>query len=240
MGYVSRTTTTLPDFIGSDFAGFVELSRVHKDSWGLALTAGDRVALEKKAITAAEDSSFASTVGSRQSDAGLLHFRWASPGLGVTDTNAHPFAYKDISLIHNGAIMPYDALEPLVAPEFLALRQGTTDSELYFLFLLTRISQLGFIDGVKSAIETLRKDFSYSSINSMIMNRDYLVVISEHDSNNKPDWADEIYYELRYRADERGLAVASSGWNQEGWELMPNHSILIYNRADFSHSLSSL
>ena len=115
-----------------------------------------------------------------------------------------------------------------------------TDTELYFLFLLTQISQCGFLEGVNSTISIIREKFRYSSINSMIMNKDYLVVISEHDPKNKPEWADEVYYELRYRADQNGLAVASSGWNQEGWELLPNHSRLIYNRRDFTYSVSSL
>lgn len=240
MGYVSRNSTTLPEFIGPDFSGFVELSKVHKDSWGLALDNGQSILLAKKAETALVDPNFATTVNTRESDGGLLHFRWASPGLGVNDSNAHPFAYQDISLIHNGAIMPYDSLEPLVAPEFLALREGKTDTELYFLFLLTQISQCGFLEGVNSTISIIREKFRYSSINSMIMNKDYLVVISEHDPKNKPEWADEVYYELRYRADQNGLAVASSGWNQEGWELLPNHSRLIYNRRDFTYSVSSL
>ena len=64
----------------------------------------------------------------------------------------------------------------------------------------------------------------------MIMNSDYLIITSEHDPNNKPDWADEIYYELRYRLDENGIAVASSGWNQKGWTLMNNHQMLVVDR----------
>jgi len=240
MGYVSRTSTTLPEFVGPDFPGFVQLSNVHKDSWGLAYSAGNQMKVAKKAVTAADDSEFIETLMNSQSDGGLLHFRWASPGLGVNETNAHPFIYEDISLIHNGAIMPYESLAPLVAPRFLELRKGTTDSELYFLFLLTKIDELGFIPGVNAAIEIIRREFTYSSINSMIMSKDYLVVLSEHDPINKPDWADEIYYELRYRIDSDGVAVASSGWNQAGWELLPNHSILTFNRKHFSHSVRAI
>jgi hypothetical protein len=35
---------------------------------------------------------------------------------------------------------------------------------------------------------------------------------------------------LRYRLDENGIAVASSGWNQEGWTLMNNHQMLVVDR----------
>jgi predicted glutamine amidotransferase len=148
----------------------------------------------------------------------------------VTDANAHPFTYQDIAFIHNGALSPYDAVKSLVAPKFAELQRGETDSEQFFLYLLTEIERLGFIDGVKACIKNIKTNFKYSSINSMIMNSDYLIITSEHDPNNKPDWADEIYYELRYRLDENGIAVASSGWNQEGWTLMNNHQMLVVDR----------
>jgi predicted glutamine amidotransferase len=240
LAYATRSQTTIPEFIGPEFSGFVDLSNIHKDSWGLAFDSDQKMRVEKTPGTAAQDSQFSQSLQSHPSTGALLHFRWASPGLAVTQENAHPFAYQDISLIHNGAITPYGALEPLVAPEFLSLREGTTDTELYFLFLLTYIKKFGFLAGVNKAIETIRAQFTYSSINSMIMNKDYLIVLSEHDPENKPSWADEIYYELRYRVDENGIAVASSGWNQDGWTLMPNHSLLTFNRNDFSHILRAI
>ena len=230
MAFSARTETTLPSFMGSAFQEFVELSKVHDDSWGLALSNGGTATLTKKAETAALSSSFQETVQSANSYGGLLHFRWASPGLPVTDANAHPFTYQDIAFIHNGALSPYDAVKSLVAPKFAELQRGETDSEQFFLYLLTEIERLGFIDGVKACIKNIKTNFKYSSINSMIMNSDYLIVTSEHDPNNKPDWADEIYYELRYRLDENGIAVASSGWNQEGWTLMNNHQMLVVDR----------
>ncbi|MFM1967332.1 MAG: hypothetical protein RL590_189, partial [Actinomycetota bacterium] len=71
-------------------------------------------------------------------------------------------------------------------------------------------------------------------------NSDYLIVASEHDPLNKPDWADDVYYELRYRLDENGIAVASSGWNQEGWRLLQNHQILIVDRATLETEIVNL
>jgi hypothetical protein len=74
----------------------------------------------------------------------------------------------------------------------------------------------------------------------MIINADYLIVTSEHDPLNKPSWADEIYYELRYRLDDTGIAVASSGWDQEGWMLMKNHQMLIVDRKTLQAELIDL
>ena len=240
MAYSSKNQTTLPSFMGDTFQQFVELSKVHHDSWGLALVDQGEARLTKKAETAAKSSDFAKTLSTMNATGGLLHFRWASPGLPVTEQNAHPFTYGDISFIHNGALSPYDAVKSLVSPKYAQLQKGDTDSEQFFLYLLTEIDQLGFVDGVKEAISTIKSDFKYSSINSMIMNSDYLIVTSEHDPENKPTWADEIYYELRYRLDENGIAVASSGWDQEGWNLLQNHQMLIVNRKTFETELINL
>jgi predicted glutamine amidotransferase len=226
--------------MGDTFQQFVELSNVHHDSWGLALVDQGEARLTKKTETAAKSSDFAKTLSTMNATGGLLHFRWASPGLPVTEQNAHPFTYGDISFIHNGALSPYDAVKSLVSPKYAQLQKGDTDSEQFFLYLLTEIDQLGFVDGVKEAISTIKSDFKYSSINSMIMNSDYLIVTSEHDPENKPTWADEIYYELRYRLDENGIAVASSGWDQEGWNLLQNHQMLIVNRKTFETELINL
>ena len=171
---------------------------------------------------------------------GLLHFRWATPGLPVTYNNAHPFSFQDISFIHNGALSPYDAVAYLVAPQFAALKTGDTDSEQFFLFVLTEIEKFGFVDGVKSAITTIKSDFQYSSINSMIMSSDFLVVTSEFDPAKIPSWAEPEYYELRYRLDSEGIAVASSGWDQEGWTLLQNHQMLIFNRSTLEVEIINL
>lgn len=74
----------------------------------------------------------------------------------------------------------------------------------------------------------------------MIMNSEFLIVTSEHDPENKPSWADDIYYELRYRLDDEGLAVASSGWDQNGWTLLENHQMLILNRSTLEIQLINL
>lgn len=240
LGYSANNPTNIPKFIGPEFSEFLELSHVHHDSWGLAIDTGVETRLIKQAETAAASDSFSSTIDQNSGTGGLLHFRWASPGLPIDDENAHPFAHRNISFIHNGALSPYDALKDLVSPEYMALRRGQTDSELFFLYLLTEISAKGFRAGVLAAISNIKNNFKYSSINCMVMNPDYLIVVSEHDPVNKPQWADEVYYEIRYRLDDNGFAVASSGWDQTGWQLIENHKALILDRKTLQLELISL
>jgi len=240
LAFSAKSKTTIPAFIGEEFSQFLDLSEVHHDSWGIALDGGETTQLIKKPQTAKKSDEFSSAIHSESGLGGLLHFRWASPGLPVTQQNAHPFNYREISFIHNGALSPYETLRDSISEEFIQLRTGDTDSELFFLYLLTEIEDKGFISGVLSAIRNIKEGFKYSSINSMVLNSDHLIVVSEHDPLNKPDWADDVYYELRYRLDENGIAVASSGWNQEGWRLLENHQILIVDRATLKTEIVNL
>lgn len=240
LGYVSAKPVTLPEFAGPDFSNFVKLSEIHKDSWGICLVEDERARLLKVAETAASSEQFDTILSERTATGGLLHFRWASPGIQVTQENAHPFSYEDFAFIHNGALQPYDALLPEISPANLALRRGSGDSELFFLFALTKIQLEGFRSGVISAVSEIKSKYSYSSINSMFLNRDYLIVVSENHPENRPPWADDHYYELRYRIDEGGCLVTSSGWNQVGWTLIENHSALIVDRKSLKTELIKL
>ncbi|MFN3497576.1 MAG: class II glutamine amidotransferase [Pannonibacter indicus] len=66
-----------------------------------------------------------------------------SPGAtGATSRdNCHPFAHDRWAFMHNGNIGDFARIrremEMLINEDFYALRRGTTDSELFFLLLLT-------------------------------------------------------------------------------------------------------
>ena len=71
MAYSSKNQTTLPDFMGEAFQQFVELSKVHHDSWGLALVDQGSARLTKKAETAATSSDFSETLSASPATGGL-------------------------------------------------------------------------------------------------------------------------------------------------------------------------
>ena len=240
LGYVANSPTTILDFAGPTFQEFIKLSEVHKDSWGLCQVEANEARLEKSAETASSSKTFSEMSRESASTGGLLHFIWASPGIEVNDLNAHPFSYEDMAFIHNGALSPYDALLPEISADLLPLRKGSGDSELFFLFALSKIKKSGFVPGVLEAIRSIKSSYNYSSINSMFLNTDFLIVISEHHPDNRPSWTEPNYYEVRYRLDQSGCIVASSGWTQDGWTLMPNHSALIVDRQTMKSELISL
>ena len=48
---------------------------------------------------------------------------------------------------------------------------------------------------------------------------------------------DTDYYHLKYTTQNGQVVVASSGWNQEGWEEIPNGSVLVVDRVGQSSEL---
>jgi glutamine amidotransferase len=73
----------------------------------------------------------------------FAHVRAASPGLMVTETNVHPFAYDRFMWMHNGSIAGFHkikrTLRESLKDEFYDMIQGTTDSEHAFAVFLNAV-----------------------------------------------------------------------------------------------------
>ncbi len=242
MGYVSPSKTSFPALVGNEFSDFVALSSVHCDGWGLSTVdkGGSHTVLEKKVESAVQSSTFDNTVSQNVADGALLHLRWATKGLSNSENNTHPFMYGDYSFIHNGSIFPPDAIAPFINPKFLPLIVGDTDSERYFYLVMTEIEKLGLVDGIKSALKIIKEHGETTSLNCMLMNRDFFITVSEHNSQKKPDWAPDDYYEIKYLPTPEGVLFASSGWNQPGWKSLENHHCALVNRTTFEIEVIAL
>lgn len=235
MGYVAQNKIHFSDLAGPSLDQFLQLSTVHCDGWGIS-TVDSKTAtatLDKAAATAYKSAQFDSVIAASESDGALLHLRWATKGLAVSEDNAHPFNLNGFSFIHNGAIYPANGVDHEINNKYLLLKKGDTDSESFFFLLLTKIDIYGVIEGVKKAITILKEKTDYSSINAMLINKEKLVVICEHDPMRKPKFGDPDYYTLKYRCTPDGVIVASSGWEQTGWEILPNHHIMVVDRQSF-------
>ena len=64
------------------------------------------------------------------------------------------------------------------------------------------------------------------------MDHDYFVTACRYNQDRIPAAfaQDTDYYELRYKEVPSGVIVASSGWDQGDWTLIPNDSLLIFDR----------
>ena len=140
LGWVTTAPTTLLDLLGeADLDAFTELSRRHADGWGVARATATGTKVHKRADAARTSRAFRSWARGHATDLGMAHLRWATLGLGVGVENTHPFTDGTVAFAHNGSVLPPGSLDRLVASDVARLRRGTTDSERYFLALLTRL-----------------------------------------------------------------------------------------------------
>jgi predicted glutamine amidotransferase len=242
MGYVSQAQSSFPAQVGKDFEEFIALSSVHCDGWGISTN--DRqhahIVLEKKVEAAAESASFQKVVAENAADGALLHLRWATKGLSVSENNTHPFVYGDYSFIHNGSIFPPDSIIEFIDEKFKKLIIGETDSERYFYLMMGQIEKLGLKEGIKKTLAIIKENGKTTSLNFMLMNNESFIVASEHDSAKKPEWAPDDYYVIKYKKNDDCVLFASSGWNQPGWHVLENHHMAIVNRSTFEIEVINL
>ena len=219
MGYVSPNKTSFPALVGDGFLDFVALSSVHCDGWGMSTVdkTGNHTVVEKKVEAAAQSSTFDATIADNIADGALLHLRWATKGLSISENNTHPFMYGEYSFIHNGSIFPPNAIAPFIDPKFSALIVGDTDSERYFYLLMTEIEKVGLVEGFKSTLKIIKEHGDTTSLNCMLMNREFFVTVSEHSSDRRPEWASEDYYEIKYLPTPEGVLLPQvAGPNRVG------------------------
>lgn len=131
----------------------------HADGWGVGYYDNRVPAVERGVTAAFEGGHFSTTAERVYSKTVLAHVRNATVG-GASLANTHPFSYRHWVFAHNGTVRPFDALAPQLESEIslrLAdLRVGTTDSELCFLWLLSRLEQIGVdLEDAKHETENL-------------------------------------------------------------------------------------
>ncbi len=254
LGYCSRSDASLQDLIGagglSDFAG---LCALHGDGWGMAWYEGAKPVIRKSPARADREPWFDKLAHAPLSDLGLVHLRWATPGLQVSERNCHPFRYGPYVLAHNGAIHPQDRLGEMLPPEWERQLGGTTDSERYFLLIMSRLAALGgdMTAAIASAAADIEDRFEPNSLNAVVLAPDKLYAVSWYHRSRVPeaklrlagyDQPEVIaaYFDLAYRTSSDAVVVASSGWPQPGWSALDNRHVLIVDRATLETQVVAL
>ena len=225
MGFASTTDTSMETMAGQHYEQFAILADRHKDGWGFASDARTL----KEVLPARKSKSF-DEVTKDHNNGALLHFRFASTGISIQESNSHPFTRDGISFIHNGTIKPASTLDTFVAADLLDSVTGSTDSEKYFLAILTALRSTSLKDAFLQTVRKIKATGNYSSLNAMLLSPDYYLVVSEHDNNRIPKDEPADYYKLSFKTNTDGVIVASSGWDQTGWSEIPNHTMLVVDR----------
>jgi predicted glutamine amidotransferase len=262
LGYCARDHVSVTELIGAPgLTAFTALSAWHRDGWGMAAQNGDGLRVTKSQRQASDDPDYLRLAGAELGDTGLVHLRWATPGLAVEDRNAHPFVYGEFALAHNGAIHPQHRLPELLSPDWEQRLTSGTDSERYFLHIMARLDENGgdpagwnsgqerVVKAVADTVRHLRDGYEPNSLNAILLGPDALYAIAWHDpaliplesirARNSPE-VPELYFNLAYRQTPQAVVVASTGWPQDGWASLPNGSVLVVDRATLAAHVEPL
>ncbi len=242
LGWVAAEPRSLVEVVGrAGVEEFTVLSRDHADGWGVAWWSGGQLELVTSTAPAYADPQFAALTEDLRADAAMLHFRWATPGLPVRPENTHPFRHDGAAFAHNGRIVPFDGLLRLLPPDEMADLQGDTDSERYFRIMMGRMLAHGPVEGIRRSIAEIGSELTPSSLNVLLLTAHALTAVSCYDAASAPTLGgrptvlleeeeppEQVrgHFELRYRATPDAVVVASSGWSQPDWELLPNGTAL--------------
>lgn len=246
LGYVARTPTSVVDVLGpEDFDAFTHLTAVHGDGWGMAWHAADdqSVRTASAADSALDDPAYAELASQPLGRAGIVHLRWATPGLRVTPQNTHPFLDEGFAFAHNGHIAPIDRLEGLLTPSSRERLRGDTDSERYFRFVLQCIAERGSVEaGVGEALGVLVREFPDASLNALMLTPTQLLgvhvnsrapapvegLLELFDSEEKiPLRHTDEYFAMDFRITPDAVHVISSGIDPDGWTPVPENTAAV-------------
>lgn len=230
LGSVSRAPVTVDEVLGEERDAFVELADKHGDGWGHAFSAEPgHLEVRKAPDSARVNPAFAALTADQPARAALTHLRWATLGLGISAENTHPFTDGTIAFGHNGSIDPPELLDQLISSELAVRRQGSTDSERYFLALLSRLGGNDEVDALASTVaDAVALAGGAKSLNCMLLTPQALYAVCSYDpsSYEEPD-----YYPLLYRATADTVVVASTGWTDSaGWTTLGNGQMLVVDR----------
>lgn len=255
LGYCSRGSASVAGLLTQEGLGeFTALSAFHADGWGMAWYDADGPQVRKSARRAAEEPEYARLAQCALGDLGLVHLRSATPGLGIGYPNSHPFRFGPYTLAHNGAIHPQGRLGEMLPAEWERRLAGSTDSERYLLHIMWRLEARrgDMIAAVADTVAGMAARYAVNSLNAVLLAPAKMYMISWHDPARIP--ADELrkrglastpeevagYFHLACRATGDAVVVASSGWPQPGWTMLPNNTVLAVDRVTLRTSAFSL
>jgi predicted glutamine amidotransferase len=189
LGYCSHDAASVAELLGTEsFRAFTSLSDLHGDGWGMAWYAGSRPAVWKSAARAGSEPEYDKLAWQPLGDLGLVHLRWATPGLAVTDVNTHPFRYGDYTFAHNGAIHPQERLGEMLPLEWERRLAGSTDSERYFLHVMWRLAVRDgdMVAAIADTTAAISQRYTTGSLNAILLAPDRLYAISFYDRSMVP------------------------------------------------------
>ena len=229
---------------------FRELSEIHNDGWGVAQ------------LSDPAEAPHVRDGGAPTPETGTRIYKST---IAARHENQHPFYANGLSFIHNGDISDANGRNivtnrsyPVNHSVFLSTG-GRSDSAIFFAVILEYIG-FGFSldEAVAQAVRELRQAYPKSSYNCMIQSEDQLIALCAAGREKTSPRIVEIYDEygrgeqaadyrvMRYRelrddnGDSAGVVVSSSGYKQEGWNVLENDQMIIVSNRNGTYRLRSI
>ena len=223
----------------------------------LLVDKGVRLTRLRSTLPGRSDPRFTDYAGTARGQAGLMHFRWASSGMAVNPANQHPFASftsgDEAVFAHNGHIGWVPGLTQAGRRQWRSAGveapywQGTTDSERYFWLIRGwHAAGASWPEAVIQACRKIRRLTRPCTINAVLMTAQEMIVVhaaagmqprfseaelSRVAAAGLPRDHTESYYNVLTRRSPQQVVVASSGLSSQGWEQVPDETMLVINLA---------
>jgi glutamine amidotransferase len=208
------------------------LSREHPDGWGVAVFEEEEGwELGKEPLSAFADPRFGEVAGESKGRVLVAHVRKRTVG-PVSRENTHPFQRGRWVFAHNGTIAELERLRASASAERLAEVEGTTDSEVFFAFLLTRIDEARTPQEVDEALVRALREVaatpSFGACNFLLSDGELLYAFRRGRTLFTLERSlGDVAKSPRAR---RAVLVASEQISQEPWQAVEEGTLLKITR----------
>jgi predicted glutamine amidotransferase len=257
VSWASERPRSFAEVLGRQGADrFGELSSVHSHGWGVAWIdePGAPVQVRRSTLEASKDPDFHAFADSVKAVSAVVHVRMATPGMGYTIEDSHPFQDGSSTLAHNGAILPPERIGELLRPDSLRRARGRTDSERYFLALLDAMEDDGntLADAVQAVLDRMAEvGLNALSLNAMLLEPSALHVVSCHHPVQQPVgfqlWPKQQdppppYFDVWAKVGPGLVVAASSGIikHTPEWQLLDPACVMSVDAATLDVSTSRI
>jgi len=191
----------------------------HKDGWGIVgYQNHTQIRLGREPKNAMEDPKYEEAC-ERVDQLGLIgslmaHLRKASKGK-VSQENTAPLTRDEWCFGHNGTIKNFDiSINGL---------KGETDSERFFLLLLSRIvnDSTSVEKAIEKTVREIRHSYEYSSLTFLLSNGVRIYAYREF-SDPRDSW----YYNLMYAIDKDMVLISQQKIWYRDWATIPNKTLV--------------
>ena len=195
-----------------------------------------------------------------ETDCLLAHVRAASPGLGVSQTNCHPFSAGRLAFMHNGEVGGFfdtrRKLRAALSDPAYELILGTTDSEVLFASIVDRLGDPArkleldaMANAVHEVIQLVESEAAQagsdetSFLNTVLTDGDQAVVTRYVTPGDESSQSLYMHRGSQYRCEdgvcymdvasgpEETLVISSEPLSSDaGWEPIPENHMVLINR----------